>query len=216
MDRRPRDDHPIPAVVTNDEPRTIAPMNPDTPMRFVLAAALIADAIAGHLLYSNAFATPNGRQAVLGATALAVLVAGVAVAVVRKPSELALSLARGIAVVMIVGLAGVGLLFLLAANFEGGHDLRRRAIHGRAWARRGDGLGDQRSFQILVRWDRAGLDFVAARGPDPLAVSYHWKLWTAVNPAVWQGRLATDLVPLTHWTSDMPPFRGQLGTQRVA
>jgi hypothetical protein len=37
-----------------------------------------------------------------------------------------------------------------------------------------------------------------------------------VNPAVWQGRLATDLVPLTHWTSDMPPFRGQLGTQRVA
>ena len=38
----------------------------------------------------------------------------------RKPSELALSLARGIAVVMIVALAGVGLLFLLAANFESG------------------------------------------------------------------------------------------------
>ena len=61
-----------------------------------------------------------GRQAVLGATIFALLVAGVAVKVVRKPSELALSLARGIAVVMIVGLAGVGLLFLLAANFESG------------------------------------------------------------------------------------------------
>jgi hypothetical protein len=120
MDRQPRDDLPIPAVVTNDEPRTIAHMNPDMPMRFVLAAALIADTIASYLLYSNAFATPNGRQAVLGATALALLVAGVAVTVVRKPSELALSLARGIAVVMTVGLAGVGLLFFLATNFESG------------------------------------------------------------------------------------------------
>ena len=64
--------------------------------------------------------TPNGRQAVLGATVLALLVAGVAVTVVRKPSELALSLARGIAVVMIVGLAGIGLLFFVAANFESG------------------------------------------------------------------------------------------------
>jgi hypothetical protein len=95
-------------------------MNPNTPMRFVLAAALIVDAIAGHLLYRNAFATPNGRQAVLGATIFALLVAGVAVKVVTKPGELALSLARGIAVVMIVGLAGIGLLFFLAANFESG------------------------------------------------------------------------------------------------
>jgi hypothetical protein len=95
-------------------------MNPNTPMRFVLVAALIADAIGGHLLYRNAFATPNGRQAVLGATVLALLVAGVAVAAVVKPSRVVLSLARGIAIVMIVGLAGVGLLFLLAANFESG------------------------------------------------------------------------------------------------
>lgn len=95
-------------------------MNPDTPMRFVLAGALIADAIAGHLLYRNAFATPNGKQPVLAATALGLLVAGVAVLVVRKPSKLALSWARGIAIVMAVGLAGVGLLFFMAANFESG------------------------------------------------------------------------------------------------
>jgi hypothetical protein len=95
-------------------------MNPQTPMRFVLAAALIADAIAGYLLYSNAFATPNGKQPVLAATGLALLVAGVALAVVTKPGRLALSLARGIALVMVVGLAGVGLLFLMAANFESG------------------------------------------------------------------------------------------------
>jgi hypothetical protein len=102
------------------ETSTIAPMNPDTPMRFVLAAALIADAIACHLLYRSAFATPNGHQPVLAATALGLLVAGVALLVVRNPTKMALSWARGIAIVMTVGLAGVGLLFFMAANFESG------------------------------------------------------------------------------------------------
>jgi hypothetical protein len=95
-------------------------MNPQTPMRFVLAAALLADAIGGSLLYRNAFATPDGKQPVLAATGLALLVAAVALAVVTKPGKLALSLARGIALVMAAGLAGVGLLFLMAANFESG------------------------------------------------------------------------------------------------
>ena len=95
-------------------------MNPNTPMRFVLAAALIVDAIVGGLLYRSAFDTPSGLQPLIGATIFALLVAGVAVVVVRKPSARARSLARGIALVMVVGLAGVGLLFLLAANFESG------------------------------------------------------------------------------------------------
>jgi integral membrane sensor domain MASE1 len=69
-------------------------MNPNTPMRFVLAAALIADAIVGGLLYRSAFDTSSGLQPLIGATVFALLVAGVAVAVVRKPSERALSLAR--------------------------------------------------------------------------------------------------------------------------
>ena len=65
---------------------------------------------------------PGGRPAVIGATAL--LIAGVAVAVVRSPNKLVLSLARGIAIVMIVGLAGLGLLtagflILLLTLFEG-------------------------------------------------------------------------------------------------
>lgn len=95
-------------------------MNPQTPMRFLLAAALLADAVGGYLLYSSAFATANGKQPVLAATGLALLVGGVALAVVTKPGKLALSVARGIALVMIVGLAGVGLLFFMAANFESG------------------------------------------------------------------------------------------------
>jgi len=50
-------------------------MNPDTPMRYLLAAALIVDAIAGHLLYRSAFFEPSGDQPVLAATGLALLVA---------------------------------------------------------------------------------------------------------------------------------------------
>jgi hypothetical protein len=95
-------------------------MNPQTPMRFLLAAALIVDAIAGHLLYRSAFATPNGEQPVLAATGLSLFVTAAAIAVVMKPSTLSVSLARGIALVMIVGLAGVGFLFFMAAQFESG------------------------------------------------------------------------------------------------
>jgi hypothetical protein len=98
-------------------------MNPNTPMRYVLAAALIADAIAVFLLYRGAVAT-EGDEPVLAATGLALLIAAVAVKLVRQPSVLALSLGRGIAVVMTVGLAGAGLLLFVAANFESGvHDL---------------------------------------------------------------------------------------------
>ena len=103
-------------------------MNPQTPMRFLLAAALLADAIGGFLLYSNGFATPNGEQPVLPAAGLALLVAGVALAVVTRPDKWALALARGIALVMVVGLAGVGLLFLMAANFESGISSKEQSV----------------------------------------------------------------------------------------
>ena len=39
-----------------------ATMNLETPMRYLLAAALIVDAIAGHLLYRSAFFEPSGDQ----------------------------------------------------------------------------------------------------------------------------------------------------------
>ena len=88
-------------------------------LRYLLATALLADAVAMHLLYRSFFFS-HDRQPVLAATGLALLVAAVAFKVVKNPTSLALSLARGIAVVMAVGLAGVGLLLLLAANFESG------------------------------------------------------------------------------------------------
>ena len=87
--------------------------------RYLLATALLADAVAMHLLYRSFFFS-EGRQPVLAATGLGLLVAAVAFQVAKNPTSLTLSLARGIAVVMAVGLAGVGLLLLLAANFESG------------------------------------------------------------------------------------------------
>jgi hypothetical protein len=54
----------------------------------------------------------------LAATALALLVGGVAIAVVLKPDEPALSLARGIAVLMAIGLLGFAFLIFMAENFR--------------------------------------------------------------------------------------------------
>lgn len=87
--------------------------------QFVVAGAMLANAIIGHFLYRAAFADA-GHQPILAATVLAIGVAGIALQILVKPVSWALDLARGAAVGMLLGLAAIGLLAFLAANFESG------------------------------------------------------------------------------------------------
>ena len=92
--------------------------------QYLVGGAMLANAIAGHLLYRAAFADA-GHEPILAATVLGLVVAGIAVQIVTKPVSWALDLARGAAVGMLLALAGIGLLAFVAANFETG-----RSQHG--------------------------------------------------------------------------------------
>ena len=87
--------------------------------QFLVGGAMLANAIIGHILYRVAFAD-GGHQPVFAATALAVVVAGIAVQILMTPVSWALDLARGAAIGMLLGLAAIGLLAFVAANFESG------------------------------------------------------------------------------------------------
>jgi hypothetical protein len=90
-----------------------------TVSQYLVGGAMLANAIAGHLLYRAAFADA-GHEPVLAATVLGLVVAGIAIQIVVRPVSWALDLARGAAVGMLLGLAGIGLLTFVAANFENG------------------------------------------------------------------------------------------------
>jgi hypothetical protein len=90
-----------------------------SPYRFLVAGAMLVNAIAGHVLYRSGFANA-GREPWLAATLLAVFVGGIGLGVALRPSPLLLGLARGAAAGMLLGLAGIAFLTFLAANFESG------------------------------------------------------------------------------------------------
>ena len=94
-------------------------MDANHPARFMVALALLVDAIVGHLLFRSGFGDA-GREPVAAATIGALLVRAIAVAVVVKPSSLSLQFARGIAAGMLIGMALIAFLYFLAANFESG------------------------------------------------------------------------------------------------
>jgi hypothetical protein len=62
---------------------------------------MLANAIAGHLLYRSAFAG-TGHEPILAATVLGLVVAGIAVQILIKPVSWALDLAREAAVGMLL------------------------------------------------------------------------------------------------------------------
>ena len=90
-----------------------------TVYQVLVGGAMLVNAIIGHMLYRAAFADA-GHEPVLAATLLAVGVAGISVQILVKPVSWALDLARGAAVGMMLGLAAIGLLAFVAANFESG------------------------------------------------------------------------------------------------
>jgi hypothetical protein len=90
-----------------------------TGYHYLVGGAMLANAIAGHLLYRSAFAGA-GHEPVLAATVLGLVVAGIAVQILIKPVSWAPDLARGAAVGMLLGLVAIGLLAFVAANFESG------------------------------------------------------------------------------------------------
>ena len=94
-------------------------MNEAHPARFVVAAALLVDAVIGHMLFRAGF-QENGTEPWLAATLLAIFVGGIALVIAVRPTRLTLQLARGAAAGMLLGLAGIALLYFVAANFESG------------------------------------------------------------------------------------------------
>jgi hypothetical protein len=97
--------------------------------QFVVAGAMLANAVVGHILYRAAF-SDAGHQPILAATALAAGVAGIGLQILVKPVSWALDLARGAAVGMLLGIGVFGLLAYVAANFESG--LSRGGLGGAA------------------------------------------------------------------------------------
>lgn len=95
-------------------------MNTVHPVRYVVAGALIANAIVGHLLYRGGFHQRSGIKLSITAAVITAFVGGIAVVIAVRPTALALLLARGSAALMLLMLAGIGMLFVFAANFESG------------------------------------------------------------------------------------------------
>jgi hypothetical protein len=73
-------------------------------IRLLVAAALLINAVVGHILFRTFFADA-GRQPVLTATVLALFVVAIAAYVVFRPTRIPLQLARGLAAMMLLGLA---------------------------------------------------------------------------------------------------------------
>jgi hypothetical protein len=96
------------------------PLNAQAPQRFLAVAALLVDAVAAYQLYRGMYFVPPEQQPVLAPTALALMVAGVAIVVALRPGARALRWARGIALMALVPLAAITLLWWLAFFFESG------------------------------------------------------------------------------------------------
>ena len=95
-------------------------MNMTSPARLVLAAAVLVDAVAVFWVSRGIYLEPMAAKPLITAAGLGLLVAAVAAAVVMKPTPRAISLARGVALILIVCMLGVAFTYNLAANFESG------------------------------------------------------------------------------------------------
>jgi hypothetical protein len=91
----------------------------ETPVRYVVAAALLVNAVVGHYLFRT-FLSNAGRQPVIGATLIATVVAMVAIAIALQPTHLTLQLARGSAVGFLLCVALFGFIVFISANTGSG------------------------------------------------------------------------------------------------
>jgi hypothetical protein len=91
----------------------------DLGIRIALALLLLIDAVVVHFAVRDAFRDPHSDH-MLGATAIAVAVGLLAIAVLARPGRVTFALAKGVALSVICIVIVYGLLFQIAASFESG------------------------------------------------------------------------------------------------